>query len=357
MLAYYPKFHTRLPSVKTAIKLSSKIASIAWILIVLSYILLVINNIYITYFNPDIPTSFLYSPQIAPFIDALRVSLKLWWPMPLLLTMIGLLLTLLVKLLWQTKLLKFTTILAGILITCLLTAKMVILPHAENYTAEQLNENSKSNISQSPISPLILASAYGLNLAFANNFREVIQNKLYRSGEMLEPHISETIKKYNIKTVIDLRLKNSQKINDYDQAEKAIVEATGASYFHSPLASTRVIRLHELDNLLKIFDKATYPIWIHCSNGTHRSGFATLLWLIAKEGYSFDTAVNQLSLLYGFFHIERTIQARSNGHPTQDSVVWEFANLSNHDKISFIDWLKTTLQDYNKKRRNPERLQ
>jgi len=183
-------------------------------------------------------------------------------------------------------------------------------------------------------------TSFAANFIFKNNLHEVVPGRFFRSAEMNPSDLSKTIKEHGIKTVIDLRLEIAD--NDAEQGitEKEVVEKAGGSYLHIPFSSARANQKEQLEQLLDAFDSVKTPILVHCSSGTHRSGVASAIWLIEKEGAPIEQAENQISAKYGYFQLERDIKAFFQGKPTLDAVLRYYAQANESERITFRDWLQ-----------------
>lgn len=188
------------------------------------------------------------------------------------------------------------------------------------------------------------------NMAFSNNFNVVVPGRFYRSAQMSTQALDETIKKNGIKTVIDLRLDPNEK-DDGSITEKWAAEINGATYYQVRLASSKLPSPERLSELLNIYDRAELPILAHCSSGTHRTGFASFLWLIDKEQAPLEQALDQLTAKYGFFLLERKLKAWSQSKPTLDTLIWDYrdalANGNGQDMRTknFRDWALNYLSE------------
>ena len=176
------------------------------------------------------------------------------------------------------------------------------------------------------------------NILFENNLHEVVPGRFYRSGQMSREDLDATIRKYGIKSVIDLRLKTDSS-TESSISERQVVEKNGGRYYHVPLKSNRAEQRDRLEDLLTIYDGATLPILVHCSSGTHRTGVASAMWLLDKEHESIKQAEDQLSAKYGFFRIERIMKTLVQGNPTLDTVLTRYADETAGANESFRDWL------------------
>ena len=118
-----------------------------------------------------------------------------------------------------------------------------------------------------------------LNL-FWFNFHKVDEG-VYRSAQLTPWRLKKIIKKYGIKTIINLRGNNK---NYLYQREKEICEEIGVDYYTVALLSRSPerIRKEELEKLVNILKTAKKPILFHCKAGADRTGFVAVLWHILK---------------------------------------------------------------------------
>ncbi len=130
-----------------------------------------------------------------------------------------------------------------------------------------------------------------------NNFHTVQPGVLYRSAQ-LSPHFLESmIKKYDIKTIINLRGCNENK--RWWQKEKKLSERLGVMLYNIPMSAAHLPDKNNLLSLLQIYQSAPRPILIHCYSGADRTGEAAALWVLEQQKKDLKIALKQLSLRYG----------------------------------------------------------
>ncbi len=105
------------------------------------------------------------------------------------------------------------------------------------------------------------------------NFKNVIPGKVYRSAQPSDTQIRKFIKKYEIKTVINLRAK---KIKDFEK-EKLATEQSGAQFIGLNLSGNRLISPSELLKLIEVLETSQTPVLIHCKSGVDRGGFVSAI--------------------------------------------------------------------------------
>jgi protein tyrosine phosphatase (PTP) superfamily phosphohydrolase (DUF442 family) len=150
--------------------------------------------------------------------------------------------------------------------------------------------------------------------------------------------LEKTVKEFNIAAVVDLRADQDEE-DDEGVLERDAASKLGIEYFHLPLIGSKLPSAGSIKQLIEIYDHSTGPVLVHCSSGTHRSGVASAIWLLANDQASIETANEQLSPRYGFFRFEREIKSKLQGHPTIDQLIWDYEAANKESGISFRDWI------------------
>lgn len=126
-------------------------------------------------------------------------------------------------------------------------------------------------------------------------FEEIIENKVYKSGKIPPEKIAGFIRRYNIKTVIDLRnpdlrdeLHPGNK-NGIELEREAIAKLDNVRHISMP--SSQVPNRQNLVEFFKVLDdESVYPVLIHCYHGTGRAPMYSALYRIEYENYSNEEA-------------------------------------------------------------------
>lgn len=137
---------------------------------------------------------------------------------------------------------------------------------------------------------------YDMNIK--HNFETITENKVYKSGVLPPDEIADYVKKYKIKSIVDLRfpgtadLVNNPEIPAELTAEKdAIAKIPGVNYFNN--GSDQVPTQQNLDTFFKIMDDSkNYPVLIHCYHGVGRAEIYSAIYRIEYEGWDRDEARN-----------------------------------------------------------------
>jgi protein tyrosine/serine phosphatase len=157
----------------------------------------------------------------------------------------------------------------------------------------------KKIISLTVLFIVVFASKYIYDRHINHNFMTITEGKVYKSGAIPPEEIESYVKKYNIKSIIDLRFPgtgddvNNPEIPAELTAEKqAIAKIPGLNYFND--GSDQVPNQKNLDIFFKIMDNPkNYPVLIHCYHGIGRAQMYSAIYRIEYEGFSNEDARNK----------------------------------------------------------------
>ncbi|AIG29707.1 dual specificity protein phosphatase family protein [Flavobacterium psychrophilum] len=159
-----------------------------------------------------------------------------------------------------------------------------------------------------PISIIILlfVGKYVYDMNINHNFETITEGKVYKSGVIPPDEIESYVKKYNIKSIVDLRfpgttdLVNNPEIPTELTAEKeAIAKIKGVNYFNN--GSDQVPTPENVKTFLKIMDnKSNYPVLIHCYHGIGRAELYSAIYRIEYENFTNKDARNGVRTLVKF---------------------------------------------------------
>ncbi len=150
---------------------------------------------------------------------------------------------------------------------------------------------------------LLGVSKYVYEVHFNYNFKEISENKVYKSGVIPPEKIADYIKDHQIKSVIDLRFPHTNdKVNNPEipkelTAEKEAVEKLkGVTYFN--LGTDQVPTQDTVDAFLEIMDDTTnYPVLLHCYHGVGRAQLFSAIYRMEYEDFSNQEAREKTRLL------------------------------------------------------------
>ena len=153
---------------------------------------------------------------------------------------------------------------------------------------------------------LLFVGKYVYDMNINHNFETITEGKVYKSGVIPPDEIANYVKKYNIKSIVDLRfpgtadLVNNPEIPTELTAEiEAIAKIKGVNYFNN--GSDQVPTQENINSFLKIMDnKANYPVLIHCYHGVGRAEMYAAIYRIEYENFTNEEARNGVRTLIKF---------------------------------------------------------
>ena len=177
----------------------------------------------------------------------------------------------------------------------------------------------------------ILKEEHNFINLFWFNFHKVDEG-IYRSAQLTPWRLKKIIKKYNIKTIINLRGNNK---NYMYQKEKEICKKMGVDYFTVSLSSRNPskIKKEELKKLIYILKNAKKPLLFHCKAGADRTGFTAVLWHIINKKDKNWAIKKELKLKYGYISCSKA------------GIVKEIFKKYPEDK-DFIEWFEENKNNF-----------
>jgi protein tyrosine/serine phosphatase len=148
---------------------------------------------------------------------------------------------------------------------------------------------------------LILAASGGLYAYWqaGGNFHEVEAGRYYRSAQLDASDLDQAIKKYGIRSVLNLRGENRG--NPWYDSEVATTRKDGVPHLDYRISARRPVTVVQMREIVAILREAPKPILVHCQQGADRTGLVSALYLLSR-GADAAVAEQELSLLrYGHF--------------------------------------------------------
>jgi hypothetical protein len=140
----------------------------------------------------------------------------------------------------------------------------------------------------------------------SKRLREVTPGVLYRSGEMTADGFRDAVRKYGIRTIINLQDEYSDPVLPYGYfgggtvRESVFCSELGVRYLYivPDLLPRRQVPPHRpaaIDRFLAVMDdKDSYPVLIHCRAGLHRTGCMTAVYRMEYCGWTPLQAIEEL---------------------------------------------------------------
>jgi protein tyrosine/serine phosphatase len=151
-----------------------------------------------------------------------------------------------------------------------------------------------------------------------DNLRTVEPGRFYRSGQMPDTRLGETIRRHDVKTVINLRGENPDEA--WYRNEVAVCEALGVAHHSFKWSKNRLPDPESLAEFVGLCNDAQSPILVHCQGGTHRSGVASAIYQLL-EGRDIATARGEFHLFFN------------------DAPIGQVLDLYEGSKLPFDEWV------------------
>lgn len=143
---------------------------------------------------------------------------------------------------------------------------------------------------------LVFGGKYVYDMNINHNFETITEGKVYKSGVIPPDELETYIKKYNIKSIVDLRfpgtgddINNPEDAAELEAEKIAIAKINGVNYFND--GSDQVPTKDNLVLFYKIMDNpANYPVLIHCYHGVGRAELYSAVYRIEYENMDKDEA-------------------------------------------------------------------
>ena len=123
------------------------------------------------------------------------------------------------------------------------------------------------------------------------NFYVVTPGVLYRSAQLDPEEMSEIIRRYKLKTIVNLRA--AVKFAARGLNEETWVEDQGLRYLHlSSHTGTKIERLRRF--LEVVINPESQPVLVHCHQGRGATGVFVAAYRICVEGWNAEDAADEM---------------------------------------------------------------
>jgi tyrosine-protein phosphatase SIW14 len=154
------------------------------------------------------------------------------------------------------------------------------------------------------------AAHYRAEYTARKRFREVTAGKFYRSGQFTAGGLRDVVKRYGIRTVINLQEENGDPFMPESWLSKPHVRESdlcrelgvryvlldGCPELLTDAEFAAGNRPKVIDEYLKILDDPkSYPVLLHCKAGLHRTGRLTAIYRMEYEGWDVAHAMRELT--------------------------------------------------------------
>jgi protein tyrosine/serine phosphatase len=144
---------------------------------------------------------------------------------------------------------------------------------------------------------LILTVSYFAYMEEQGNFHPITPGEAYRSAQMDRDELEYYIKKYNIRSILNLRGENTDK--SWYKEEMEVTKEQNVKHYDIALSASSEPGREDIQKLIEIFKSAPRPVLIHCQSGADRSGLVAAMWKVIVDREPKSESEKQLSILYG----------------------------------------------------------
>ena len=142
----------------------------------------------------------------------------------------------------------------------------------------------------------LFGGKYVYDMNINHNFETITEGKVYKSGVIPPDELETYVKKYHIKSIVDLRfpgtgddVNNPENAAELAAEKNAVAKINGVNYFND--GSDQVPTKENLNLFYKIMDNpANYPVLIHCYHGVGRAELYSAVYRIEYENMDKDEA-------------------------------------------------------------------
>ncbi len=145
--------------------------------------------------------------------------------------------------------------------------------------------------------PLVALLAAGWLIArdrhgrlFWDHWDEVKRGILYRSGQLTADQLTEAVKQYQLRTIINLQWPGEEM-----HAERALCRRLGVDFINLPMPGDGLGEEWQFREILKVLDDPERrPALVHCARGTCRTGAAVAFYRFQRDGWTPEDVASEL---------------------------------------------------------------
>lgn len=107
---------------------------------------------------------------------------------------------------------------------------------------------------------------------------------LYRSGQLRSDQLAEAVRRYGIRTVVNLQLPGPEM-----EVERAVAKDLNIGFVNLPMPGDGFGREEQFRKVLEVVDDPERrPVLVHCARGTCRTGSSVAIYRFERDGWTID---------------------------------------------------------------------
>jgi protein tyrosine phosphatase (PTP) superfamily phosphohydrolase (DUF442 family) len=141
-------------------------------------------------------------------------------------------------------------------------------------------------------------------VTLGHNFHAVIPGRAYRSAQLSPEAMSRTVKRYGIRTIVNLR--GCSDGEGWYEDESRATQRLDIAQEDIGFSAGRLPAACEVRHLVEALDRTEYPVLLHCRQGKDRTGIAAVIVKLLQTEATLVEARRQLGLRFGHLAVGRT---------------------------------------------------
>lgn len=169
---------------------------------------------------------------------------------------------------------------------------------------------------------------------FTNLFRfnfHRISAEAFRSSQPTMWQLRRMVKKYGIKTIVNLKGPNER--SAYWAFEREQCEKLGIKLVDVNIASRSIPDAARIRRAKEVFESIEYPMWMHCKAGADRTGLYATLYQHFRQGIPIEQT-DQLKL-WPYGHIKHSKAGKIDYYLEQ-----YLTYRKEHPEVGFLEWVE-----------------
>jgi len=190
---------------------------------------------------------------------------------------------------------------------------------------------------------LVLCAASLLYFYFFidNRFYTVVEGRIYRSARLSDEDLKKYIGEKDIKTILNLAGRRSDK--DWYKKQKEIAQTNNVQLYDIGISPNELPEIDRIISIVNVLENAERPLLIHCRKGVDRTGLVSAIALAMEEDPPLDEVKKQFSLQYGVIPVYRSV----GPYFFEQYEKWLQETEKTHSKETLLSWITDDYVDYN----------